>query len=408
MKEIRDIYKYQASDSICRIRSHRIPLGDLWFTFLLRQPLWPDCFWKMTKKPAFFFGCPHGYYQMYKRITHMVRLGGFVGLVVILGACERYIYFWDDDPYLSGRPKTQDEQKKAVPGSIITVAQGDTLYGLARRYGLVLRDFISVNQLRPPYILQPGQKLKVPQAKFYTVSKGDTAYGIARRHGVDIYRLIQLNNLSSDAVIREGQRLKLPPPVVLSTPSDSLKRHAAPIEQDQKNPIKQSQNQARGIENNKPPVHAQIKRPKPRPQKSTRKNEKAKLVSPPKLAGKGFSWPVHGQVVLPYGQQAGGRFNDGINIAAQSGSDIRAAQNGVVVYVGNELPGFGNLIIVKHADGWTSAYAQCNQILVKRGQKVRKGQVIAQVGTTGNVSTPQLHFELRRRAQPVDPQRYLI
>ena len=320
----------------------------------------------------------------------MIRLGGFFVLAVILGACERYVYFWDDSPYFSGHP--QDEEKKA-PGAIITVAKGDTLYGLARRYGLVLRDLINVNRLEPPYILQPGQRLRTPQPRFYTVAKGDTAYGIARKHGVDVYRLIQLNNLSSNAVIREGQRLKLPPPVVLSSPIRPLKR--------QDPPSQQAGRKNRSIKNNE--SNTQASRPQSRPQKGH-----SKVASLPQLAGKGFSWPIRGQIILAYGKQAGGRFNDGINIAAPSGTEIRAAQNGVVVYVGNELPGFGHLLIVKHANGWTSAYAQCREILVKRGQTVKKGQVIARVGATGNVSTPQLHFELRRRAQPVDPQRYLI
>ncbi len=341
----------------------------------------------------------------------MICLVGFSVLAGLSGACEKYVYFWDEHPNLPGDPKPQGKEKKATgPGGIITVSKGDTLYGLAQRHGLVLRDFIKVNHLKPPYILQPGQRLEAPQSRVYRVSKGDTAYGIARRHGVDVYRLIQLNNLSGNAVIREGQRLKLPPPVVLSPPAqssksqDSLSGQAAK----EKKPIRQSGNRIQDIRNTGPTGSTEAQRPKPRPKNIQSKPPRPKAVSPPKLAGKGFSWPVRGRVILPYGKQAGGRFNDGINIAAQSGSDIRAAQNGVVVYVGNELPGFGNLLIVKHADGWTSAYAQCREIFVKRGQKVKKGQVVAEVGATGNVSKPQLHFELRRRAQPVDPRRYLI
>ncbi len=335
-------------------------------------------------------------FQMHKRVIRLVRLGGFLGgfivLAVVLGACERVVYFWDDDSSFLGRPNSQNDGKKAA-GATIMVAKGDTLYGLARRYGLVLRDLIDVNRLKPPYILQPGQRLKTPQPRFYTVSKGDTAYGIARKHGVDVYRLIQLNHLSSNALIREGQRLKLPPPVVLSSPTRPMKRGASELAEVNED-IKKNEPKAR--------------RPQSRRKKGQPKQKQSKMVSLPQLAGKGFSWPIDGPVILPYGKQAGGRFNDGINIAAPLGTDIRAAQNGVVVYVGNELPGFGNLLIVKHADGWTSAYAQCQEILVKRGQKIRKGQAIARVGTTGNVSTPQLHFELRRRAQPVDPRRHLI
>jgi murein DD-endopeptidase MepM/ murein hydrolase activator NlpD len=99
--------------------------------------------------------------------------------------------------------------------------------------------------------------------------------------------------------------------------------------------------------------------------------------------------------------------NDGINIAAREGMPIRAAESGVVAYAGNELQGFGNLLLVRHADDLMTAYAHASKILVKRGELVRRGQVVARVGRTGNVTRPQLHFEVRRRDKPVDPMRYL-
>ena len=103
-----------------------------------------------------------------------------------------------------------------------------------------------------------------------------------------------------------------------------------------------------------------------------------------------------------------GQFNDGINIAAPLGAAVRATDNGTVAYAGNELRGFGNLLLVKHADGWISAYAHNNELLVKPGDRVRKGQTIARVGATGSVASPQLHFELRRGKSPVDPQKHLV
>jgi murein DD-endopeptidase MepM/ murein hydrolase activator NlpD len=122
----------------------------------------------------------------------------------------------------------------------------------------------------------------------------------------------------------------------------------------------------------------------------------------PRSAGK-FFWPVNGKVISPFGPKDGGQHNDGINIAAPLGTPVRAAENGVVVYAGNELRGFGNLLLIRHADGWVSAYAHCDTLLVKRGAQVKRGQVIARVGQTGNVDSPQLHFELRKGAQAVDP-----
>ena len=120
-----------------------------------------------------------------------------------------------------------------------------------------------------------------------------------------------------------------------------------------------------------------------------------------------FLWPVRGRVLEGFGTGQDGTHNDGINIAASRGAAIEATEGGVVAYSGNELRGYGNLILVKHPNGWISAYAHCDLILVKTGQKVVRGQVIARVGASGNVSEPQLHFELRRDKKPVDPREYL-
>lgn len=133
----------------------------------------------------------------------------------------------------------------------------------------------------------------------------------------------------------------------------------------------------------------------------------AALPSPPPRSGRIFQWPVSGKVALGFGRQAGGSHNDGINISAPRGSSVVAAENGIVAYAGNELRGFGNLLLIKHADGFMTAYAHNQQLLVERGQKVNKGQVIARVGSSGSVATPQLHFEIRRGRTAVDPLRYL-
>jgi murein DD-endopeptidase MepM/ murein hydrolase activator NlpD len=134
---------------------------------------------------------------------------------------------------------------------------------------------------------------------------------------------------------------------------------------------------------------------------------------PPKPAGRAaggpgsFVWPVRGRILEGFGPGPDGAHNDGINIAAPRGSPVQAVEGGVVAYAGNELRGYGNLILIKHPGGWISAYAHCDLILVRRGERVARGQVIARVGSTGNVSTPQLHFELRRGDKPVDPRAYL-
>jgi murein DD-endopeptidase MepM/ murein hydrolase activator NlpD len=131
------------------------------------------------------------------------------------------------------------------------------------------------------------------------------------------------------------------------------------------------------------------------------------IAAPPARAGSKFLWPVNGTILSAYGPKEGGLHNDGINIAAARGTPVRAAENGVVAYVGNELRGFGNLVLVRHADGWVSAYAHADEILVRPGQQVNRGDVIARVGTSGGLRDPQVHFELRRGKRAVDPRKYL-
>lgn len=116
-----------------------------------------------------------------------------------------------------------------------------------------------------------------------------------------------------------------------------------------------------------------------------------------------FRWPARGRVIQ--GFKAGG--NDGINIAVPEGTAVKAAEDGVVAYAGSELKGYGNLVLVRHPNGFVSAYANNGSIDVKRGDTVKRGQTIAKSGQSGNVSSPQLHFELRKGAQPVDPSTYL-
>ncbi|TAN49648.1 MAG: M23 family metallopeptidase [Rhodospirillales bacterium] len=201
------------------------------------------------------------------------------------------------------------------------------------------------------------------------VSRGDTVYALSRRHGVAVRDLIDANRLEAPFKLLVGQRLKLPS-VVQPPP---VKTAALP-----------------------PPEPTPAARPGPEP-------EALILPEPKPQAGKGFLWPLKGEVLAAFGTNGKGLNNDGINISARRGAPVRAAENGVVVYAGNELRGFGNLLLIKHRDGWVSAYAHNDLLLVGRGDSVARGQPIARVGATGNVKSPQLHFELRRDSKPVDP-----
>jgi murein DD-endopeptidase MepM/ murein hydrolase activator NlpD len=120
-----------------------------------------------------------------------------------------------------------------------------------------------------------------------------------------------------------------------------------------------------------------------------------------------FRWPVHGRIISAFGSRAAGAQNDGINLAVPEGTPVKAAEDGVVAYAGNELKGYGNLVLVRHSNGYVSAYANASELMVKRGDSVKRGQTIARAGQTGNVSSPQLHFEIRKGSTPVDPTKYL-
>jgi murein DD-endopeptidase MepM/ murein hydrolase activator NlpD len=120
-----------------------------------------------------------------------------------------------------------------------------------------------------------------------------------------------------------------------------------------------------------------------------------------------FRWPVRGRIIAAYGPRPNGQQNDGINVAVPENTPIKAAEDGVVAYAGNELKGYGNLVLVRHANGYVTAYANAKELLVKRGDQIKRGQVIAKSGQSGNVDAPQLHFEVRKGSAPVDPMQFL-
>ena len=152
------------------------------------------------------------------------------------------------------------------------------------------------------------------------------------------------------------------------------------------------------------PHSARVAVPEPAP--ATEQTSTVKTAEP---AGAlpGFRWPARGRVIAGFGPSPNGLQNDGINLAVPEGTPIKAADDGVVAYAGNELKGYGNLVLVRHSNGFVTAYAHASEILVKRGETVKRGQVIARSGQTGNVTSPQLHFEIRKGSTPVDPAQFL-
>ena len=120
-----------------------------------------------------------------------------------------------------------------------------------------------------------------------------------------------------------------------------------------------------------------------------------------------FRWPVRGKVITSYGAKTNGKANDGINLSVPEGTPVRAAEDGVVGYSGNELKSYGNLVLVRHSNGYVTAYAHASEVLVKRGDAIKRGQIIAKSGQSGEVGSPQLHFEIRKGSSPVDPLQFL-
>lgn len=268
----------------------------------------------------------------------------------------------------------------------VTVRKGDTLYSISRAYNIPIRDIIETNRLSPPYTLYVGQTLRMPTARVHTVVHGDTLYSISRLYNVDITTLSRLNNLREPYTLSIGQKLALP----ASVGSNS---YAAASES--KAPAAKTSTAA-------------TKTVKTAAAKKTTLVKKTSTTKTPSTYRKNkFAWPVRGTIISKFGAIGKGRSNDGINIKAPLGTTVKAADAGKVAYAGNELKGFGNLILIQHNDGWITAYAHNSSFLVKKGQWVAKGTPIAKVGSSGGVNTPQLHFEVRSGKKPLNPLTYL-
>ncbi|WP_093147914.1 LysM peptidoglycan-binding domain-containing M23 family metallopeptidase [Thalassobaculum litoreum] len=349
-------------------------------------------------------------------------------------------------PRALNAPRQGSAAASTIPADgIVVVRPGDNVYQISQRYGVSPRAIIDANGLRPPYLLRPGDQVRLPASAVHVVRSGDTVSEIAERYGVSMRSLVVANNLRPPYTIRVGERLRLP------TGSDAPQGEVT-VAARQPKTAPQPQVGSSDVPpptpgGNRPwsaggqlhfPVSGEGTRnttvaaapgtpvPQPRPgtvpqsapsepaaqtvatrRSLTPTETRAVLLTPPPKTGRGFTWPVKGRVISGFGPREGGLHNDGINILAPAGSEVRAAENGIVVYAGNELRGFGNLLLVKHDDGYTTAYAHADQLLVGRGDQVQRGQVIATVGQTGNVSQPQLHFEIRKGPRPVDPSKQL-
>ncbi len=271
----------------------------------------------------------------------------------------------------------------------VALGQGETLYMISRRYDVPLRSIIDANHLDAPYRLAAGTRLTLPQVHFHVVQAGETLYAISRLYGVEVSTLARVNHLDEPYAIRAGETLYLPPAVTPPEKTASLTPAARPEPAPSVSP---------------PPSSPAVSSPAVPPDKPAPEPPRLAAPSVPKAGGgRVFAWPLQGRILESYGTGPAGTHNDGINIAARAGEPVRAADAGVVAYAGNELRGYGNLVLIKHPDGYMTAYAHNAKLLVKRGQTVKRGEEIATAGSTGSVSAPQLHFEIRQGTRALDP-----
>ncbi len=279
-----------------------------------------------------------------------------------------------------------------------TVRRGDHLDAIARDLDTTRAVLVEANKLKRPDALNPGQRLKVPIEKVYLVQSGDTVFAVAKRFDLSVADLADLNAISETHKLRAGDQLALP-----SVFHDNGPVMAAPL--------RASLRPAPYTYRPSPPnTGSYIRQGGPYPPAIAAAGP-ALTDAQVMAAGRGrFVWPVTGDILSTFGVKDVGRSNDGIDVKAPQGSVVHAAAAGDVVYAGDQVPGFGNLVLVKHADGWVTAYAHLDRVSVKMRQNVTQGEEIGQVGQSGGVSEPQLHFEVRYaptptdKARPIDPQ----
>lgn len=258
-----------------------------------------------------------------------------------------------EEGIFSGNKESFTQKKK------IKILTGDSIKSISKKYGVSIRELIRFNKLKSPYILKPGKNIFIPDPIYYKIRKGDSLFKISKCSKVYVEDLLQRNKKIEKKKLQIGSRIKLP--------------YFA-----------------------KPEL---CKKTKKINRKNIKKNKKLEKI---------FKWPISGELIATFGSKGSGRRNDGINIKAPFGSPVRAAKAGKVIYRGNELPAWGNLILVKHENGWTTAYAHLDKFYVKLGTKVRTGDILGSVGKTGNVNDYQLHFQVRKYSKPLDPINYLF
>src|SRR5882757_7074031 len=307
-------------------------------------------------------------------------------------------------------------------GTTIIVGTSDTLDTLSRRYNVSSAAIMQANGYKGPRTLSPGQQLIIPRQTaavaapalaapaskpvavaaapaVHVVNPGDTLLRVARRNHVPLSELARANSLEPTAKLRLGMKLTVPGAKTAAVAPAA--QPAAVAAQ----PVAAVAPATKMAAAGGPPQSARLAQ-------ATASVEDAAVATPVKAteatsALPTFRWPVRGKVITTYGAKTNGKSNDGINLAVPEGTPVKAAEDGVVAYSGNELKGYGNLVLVRHSNGYVTAYAHASELMVKRGDTIKRGQIIAKSGQSGEVGSPQLHFEIRKGSTPVDPLQFL-
>lgn len=345
-------------------------------------------------------------------------------------------------------PKQQTASSMGIGsggGKSVTIEPGMTLYSVAKANNISVAELAAANGLKPPYDVRTGQTLRLPVAggqpamtttsaeprmgttpatrqsgEMHKVASGETLFSLGRTYGVSPYAIADANGLSHDASLRVGQEVKIPaggtvanvekPKVVKVSVKDTERVGEETITPNQKTVTAGSAQPLPDPNTTMPPDAGPVAEggQLPTPETGAGKDPSVDAgTASADASATGLRWPVRGKVISAFGQKPNGLKNEGINIAVPEGTSIRAASDGVVAYAGNELKGYGNLVLIRHSDGYVTAYAHCKELFVKRGDTVKRGDVIAKAGQTGSVSSPQLHFEVRKGATAMDPMQFL-
>ena len=306
-------------------------------------------------------------------------------------------------PHRLPAPQTKLARRKpAGDGQVHKVAYGDTVYSIARRYDVSVSEIIADNNLSEPDSIRVGQNLRIP---------GGTYAGTSD----EPVRVAASNHIQTDAAPTPVARPMTQQSFTLQPRPQQTQAHpqytnAPRPRQVATTPVQGSPiNGGQTFAAPQPPQVGEQRTamlaPSRMPVAQPKQNDD--LAEPDGLSAGKFRWPARGRVIGQFGSRPNGVQNDGINIAVPEGTSIKAAEAGVVAYVGNELKGYGNLILIRHAEDWVTAYAHNSEVLVRRGDTVQRGQIIAKAGRTGNVDQPQLHFEIRKGSKPQDPLQQL-